>query len=96
MRNSVAKRLKKEVAIALYSGDDVSEQDVMDDRKTVFASDDFKSVYRARKKNYNRHETVVKNIIKDETPDVIINNMMTVRKRADDYRKHQIKQRRRK
>lgn len=53
MRNSVAKKIKKKVALAMYVGDGVSESDVMNDRKSVYASSDFKPVYRARKKKHN-------------------------------------------
>jgi outer membrane protein assembly factor BamA len=53
MRNAVAKRLKKTVALAMYVGEGVSEADVLKGRKSVYSSSDFKPVYRARKKKHN-------------------------------------------
>lgn len=95
MRNKVAKKLKMDVALALYVGEGVTEQDVKDDRKTVFASSDFKPVYRARKKNYNRTEQVVK-LKPDNTPDEVIARMLNVRIRKQFFRKCELRERKRK
>jgi hypothetical protein len=54
MRNSLAKKLRLDVAVKLFVGEGVSKEDVLKDKKSVYASDEFKSVYRARKKNHNR------------------------------------------
>ena len=61
MRNKLAKRLKKEVALKMYVGDGVTEKDVLKDRKSVYESSDFKPVYRSRKKRHNNpaHQTNV-------------------------------------
>lgn len=53
MRNKVAKIIKKDIALKMYMGDGISEQDVLKDRKQVYASSDFKAVYRAKKKKHN-------------------------------------------
>lgn len=53
MRNKLAKVIKKDIAIKMYVGDDVTESDIRKDRKSVYASSDFKSIYRARKKKVN-------------------------------------------
>lgn len=93
MRNKLAKKLKMDVALALYAGEDVTEQDVRNDRKAVFASSDFKPVYRARKKNHIRTQTVVKHLPVDNTPDEVITKMRDVRKRGEKFRKSLISNR---
>lgn len=52
MNNKKAKQLKKALAIKMYVGDDVSKQDVLDDRKSIYKNKEFKNIYRARKRNY--------------------------------------------
>lgn len=54
MRNKVAKKLKLQVALKMFVGGDVTKEMVLNDRKLVYRNRDFKRVYRARKKNYNR------------------------------------------
>jgi hypothetical protein len=51
MRNKKAKRLRKDVMLKMYVGDDVTEQDVRKGKHDVMKSIDFKRVYRARKRN---------------------------------------------
>lgn len=89
MRNKIAKKLKMEVAIAMYVGDGVTEKEVKEDRKSVFASDDFKPVYRARKKNHYR---VIEQQATEVTtvPDTELVRMMQVRKEKEAYRKYQL------
>lgn len=53
MRNKTAKRLKKEVMIMGYLGDGVTMEDLKKGKKEIFANDEFKSMYRKRKKFYN-------------------------------------------
>jgi outer membrane protein assembly factor BamA len=66
MRNKLAKMIKREVALKMYVGDDVTEADVRKDRKAVYASSDFKPVYRARKKKVN-HPHHATNVVEHPT-----------------------------
>lgn len=52
MRNKLVKKLRKEVMIKLYVGDDVTEKDIRKGKHDVMDSMDFKRVFRARKKNH--------------------------------------------
>jgi len=54
MRSITAKRLKNEVMYAMYLDKETSKEELKKNRKDVFASSDFKPVYRAKKKNYNK------------------------------------------
>lgn len=54
MRNTRAKKLKKEVFIALYG--DVEGKHPKEDIKAAYASSEFKAMYRARKKNYMKEK----------------------------------------
>jgi hypothetical protein len=92
MRNKIAKKLKMNVALAMYVGDDVTAQDVRNDRKSVFASTDFKPVYRARKKNYSKTEQVVY-VKPDDTPPEVLSNMREARLKKDKFRKAEIRER---
>jgi hypothetical protein len=51
MRNKLAKKLRKDVMLKLYLGDGVTEKDLKKGKHDVFRTGDFKSTYRARKKN---------------------------------------------
>ena len=95
MRNKTAKRLKKQVAIGMYVGDGVTEQDIMDDRKSVYASPDFKKVFRARKKNYLKFPLPrVKHMEQPEEYDPKLKNMMLVRVAKQKQRRKEIKRKR--
>lgn len=59
MRNKVAKKLRKQVALKMYVGDDVSKKDVLAGIKDVYAEKQFKSVARARKKKHHDHPQTV-------------------------------------
>lgn len=52
MRNRTAKKLRREVMLKMYVGDDVTAQDIIDSKHDVMGSRDFKRVFRARKRNY--------------------------------------------
>ena len=58
MRNKTAKEVKRKVMFAMYMDKETSKEELQKERKSVFASSDFKSVYRARKKNYNKTEQI--------------------------------------
>lgn len=70
MRNSLAKPLRLDVAVKLYTDDEVSVEDVLKNRKDVFASPEFKRVMRARKKNEKRKPGIVKHMLVDTGYDV--------------------------
>ena len=53
MRNKKAKELKREVMFKMYLDKETTKEELQKERKSVFASSDFKPVYRSRKKNYN-------------------------------------------
>jgi outer membrane protein assembly factor BamA len=57
MRQKLAKKLRMDVALALYVGDDVTAEDVKKDRKTVFASSDFKPVIQSKEKEPQAQRT---------------------------------------
>lgn len=52
MNNKRAKGIKLQVAEDMYVGDGVTLEDIKKDTKSVYASSDFKPVYRSAKKNY--------------------------------------------
>lgn len=87
MRNKVAKKLKMDVALALYGGDGVSKKDIRDDKKEVFSSPDLKTIYRAKKKNIKRKTHQGKLATKGLIPQEVINKMMEARKKQETYKK---------
>lgn len=91
MRAKVAKRLKKEVMLKMYLGDGVTEQDLKKDKHSVFQTPEFKSVYRARKKNYNKSVQVVNHMLVNTEPDERMVKMSEVRIKKDAYRRMMIK-----
>lgn len=94
MRQKVAKKLKREVAVKMYAGDDVTEAEVLANRKEIYANADFKPVYRSRKKNYNKTTVNPKSFQSELVYDDKLKKMFVVRKKKEAYRKEQLKKRR--
>ncbi len=89
MRNATAKSLKREVAFKMYVGDDVTWEDVKKDKKAVFGSPEFKSVYRAKKKNHMKTITHPKHMdtpLTQKEKDVL-KKMFLARKKKESRKK---------
>lgn len=77
MRNKSAKNLKKRIAVDMYVGDGVTVEDIRKEKKSVYASPDFKKIYRARKKNElkKKRETSPKHMAENTDYDPVAKKM---------------------
>lgn len=89
MRNKTAKRLKKEVMIMGYLGDGVTMEDLKKGKKEIFANDEFKAMYRKRKKFYNNPPGPEAPLVAE--PDKELQRMRDVRLKKRDYYKRHLK-----
>jgi len=90
MRNVTAKRLKREVMYAMFLDKETSKAELQKSKKDVFASSDFKPVYRAKKKNYNKTIQEVNVDYSQPKQRVTVQDILDIQKR----RRHEIKFRR--
>lgn len=89
MNGKRAKRIKRTVAMAMYVDDEVTLAEVKKNKHEVYASADFKPVYRSAKKNALAKARIQSpnHMQIDTAYDEILPKMMKVRKRAENYKK---------